>query len=65
MNETMKCGLCGMPIKADVDFWELDGFFGAVHSSCWVEYAAENFGYYSDDEEWDWDEDEDDRDYEL
>ena len=65
MSETMKCGLCGMPIKADVEFWELDDFFGAVHSSCWIEYAAENFGYYSDDEEWDWDEDEDDWDYEL
>ena len=60
MNDTMKCGICGNPIRADAECWELDDLFGAVHSDCWLDYVVEEFGYDSD---YDGELEEDDDDY--
>jgi len=61
MRSSLTCGLCGGPIAPYSDSWEFDEIHGAVHSSCWADLAAEEYGYYSDWEEEDeeWEEDDD------
>ena len=63
MRSSLTCGLCGGPIAPYSDSWEFDEIYGPIHSSCWADLAAEEYGY-SDWEEEDEDFEEDDEGWE-